>query len=212
MADHDLLIAQLSRCARPVKRPLPPGMRMLAWVAMALPCGAAASLLLQRSLTDWSGSSALWAVCQLLLTFIAGTLAIRNAFLLSIAGRRPLSWKWFALLASLWLAATVASLHLHSEHSGAEIQDGPNCYIFMLVVSLPMMAIMLAYLRRTRTLFPLRSLAAGGAGVACMALTLLSLCHPTHISMADLLMHGASVLTIVGAALLLGYKWVSLPA
>jgi hypothetical protein len=37
-----------------------------------------------------------------------------------------------------------------------------------------MMAIVIGYLRRTRTLFPARSLAAAGAGVACMALTLLA--------------------------------------
>jgi len=210
MADHDLLIEKLSRSAGPVKRPLKPGARAAAWVAMALPSGAVASLLLQRTLTDWSASGTLWVICQLLLTFIAGTLAIRNAFLISIAGCRPLSWKWFALLGSLWFAATLTGLHLHHEHPAAA-PDGPNCYLFMMVVSVPMMAIMMAYLRRTRTLFPVRSLAAAGSGVACMALTLLSLCHPTHISLADLLTHIAAVLTIVGATLAAGYKWVSLP-
>lgn len=211
MTSHDLLIEKLSRSAGPVKRPWKPGMRVLTWVAIALPCGAATGLLLQRTLTDWSASGTIWVLCQLLLTFITGTLAIRNAFLLSIAGRRPLSGKWFALAGSLWFTATLVSLHLHHDTPLAVPPDGPNCYLFMMVVSVPMMAIMMVYLRRTRTLFPARSLAAAGAGVACMALTLLSLCHPTHISIADLVMHLAAVASIVGIMLVAGYKWVSLP-
>jgi hypothetical protein len=65
--------------------------------------------------------------------------------------------------------------------------------------------------RRTRSLFPAQSLAAAGAGVACMALTLLALCHPTHISMDDLLMHLAATATIIGGTMALGYHWVALP-
>jgi hypothetical protein len=81
----------------------------------------------------------------------------------------------------------------------------------MVVVSVPMMAIVIGYLRRTRTLFPARSLAAAGAGVACMALTLLALCHPTHVSALDFLMHISATATIVLGTMALGYKWVSLP-
>ncbi len=81
----------------------------------------------------------------------------------------------------------------------------------MVTVSTPMVLIVIAYLRRTRTLFPARSLAAAGAGVACMALTLLALCHPTHISLADLMLHIAAFSTIMLATIALGYKWVSLP-
>lgn len=211
MADHDVLIEKLSRSAEPVKRPWQPGVRVISWLALALPCGIVASLLLNRTLTDWSQTGALAVVLQLLLTFAAGTLAIRNAFLLSIAGRQPLGWKWFAPLVSVWLASTLANLHLHHSVPTTASVDGPNCYLFMLVVSMPMAAIVVGYLRRTRTLFPARSLAAAGAGVACMALTLLSLCHPTHISAADLLGHLAAISTIVLLTVALGYRWVSLP-
>lgn len=211
MADHDLLIEKLGRSIAPVKRPWQPDLRVMAWVAMALPCGIIASLLLNRTLTDWSQAGALWSMLQLLLTFVAGTLAVRNAFLLSIAGQRPLSWKWFAPLVGIWLASTLANVHLHHEGPAAGSVEGPNCYLFMVVVSAPMVALVIGYLRRTRTLFPARSLGAAGAGVACMALTLLSLCHPTHISLADLLMHIAATATIVAVTIALGYKWVSLP-
>ncbi|UXY12021.1 DUF1109 domain-containing protein [Kosakonia sp. ML.JS2a] len=211
MADHDVLIEKLSRSMEPVKRPWQPGWRTLAWVAMALPCGIIASLLLNRTLTDWSQTGANWAAVQLLLTFVAGLLAVRNAFLLSIAGQRPLNWRWFAPLAGLWLISTLANLHSHHGAPAVGAIEGPNCYLFMVVVSTPMVAMVIGYLRRTRTLYPLRSLAAAGAGVACMALTLLSLCHPTHISALDLLMHIAATATIVTVTIVVGYRWVSLP-
>lgn len=211
MADHDLLIEKLSRSIEPVKRPWQPGLRVMVWAATALPCGIIASLLLHRTLTDWSQASATWVIAQLLLTFITGTLAIRNAFVMSIAGQQALSWKWFAPLVSIWLAATFANVHLHGNVPPPGGVEGPNCYLFMVVVSAPMVAIVIGYLRRTRSLFPARSLAVAGAGVACMALTLLAFCHPTHISAPDLLMHIAATLTIVVSTVALGYRWVSLP-
>ncbi|VVT46313.1 hypothetical protein UYSO10_0844 [Kosakonia radicincitans] len=211
MADHDLLIEKLSRSIAPVKRPWQPGLRVMAWLATALPCGIAASLLLNRTLTDWSQSGAAWVIVQLLLTFVAGTLAIRNAFLLSIAGQQPLGWKWFAPLFSIWFASTLSNLHLHYSQASATSVEGPNCYLFMLVVSAPMMAIVIGYLHRTRSLFPARSLAVAGAGVACMALTLLAFCHPAHLSAPDLLMHFAAIFTIIAGTIALGYRWVVLP-
>ncbi|WP_312692147.1 DUF1109 domain-containing protein [Kosakonia sp.] len=210
MADHDLLIEKLGRAITPVTRPWLPHWRVIAWIATALPCGIAASVWLNRAHTDWSQAGAVWSILQLLLTFSAGTLAVRNAFLLSIAGQRPLSWKWFAMLASLWLVSTLLNLHLHHAPRIAGHEEETNCYLFMVVVSAPMVALVIGYLRRTRTLFPARSLGAAGTGVACMALTLLSLCHPTHISLADLLMHIAATATIVAVTIVLGYKWVSL--
>jgi hypothetical protein len=44
-----------------------------------------------------------------------------------------------------------------------------------------------------------------------MALTLLALCHPTHVSALDFLMHISATATIVLGTMALGYKWVSLP-
>lgn len=209
MTDHNLLIEKLSAQARPVARPWPAGWRALAWIALALPCGAAASLLLHRSLTDWSQPGAAWAILQLALTFCAGALAIHTAFQMSIAGRRTPGWQHFAVLIACW-AASVA-INLHAAVLPVTHGEGTSCYTFMLVVSVPMVALVTGFLRRTRTLYPVRSLATAGAGVACMALTLLSLCHPFHLHTADLLMHIAAAVTIIAATVLCGRKWVSLP-
>jgi len=209
MADHDLLIEKLSRDATPVKRMRSTGWRVFMWLAMALPCGAAASLLVHRTLTDWSLPGMTAAIAQLLLAFFTGTLAIRNAFQISIAGRHPLSWKWFMPLVVFWLGSNL--LHLRDAPMMKGHADETNCYLFILVVSVPMMLMMIGSLRQTRTLYPVRNLTLAGAGVACMALSLLSLCHPVELYWLDLLQHLAAVFTVVLLTIILGHRWVVLP-
>ncbi|KGT94993.1 membrane protein [Erwinia typographi] len=206
MTDHNALIATLSRRASPVKRTHPAGWRVLAFLTMALPCGAIASLLVRRPVTDWLQPGMAWALFQLFIIFIAGTLAIRNAFLISIPGRRALSWKGFIPLALLWLGSIL--INMRGLKPATSQVEGTNCYLFMLVVSVPMIVIMIGYLRQTRTLFPVRSLTAAGAGTACMALVLLSLCHPIHLNLLDFAQHLLAAATIVLVTIISGWRWV----
>lgn len=208
MTDHNLLIKKLSQSAQPVKRPPATGWRVLTWLAGALPCGVAASLLVQRSLTDWTQPGAHWAMLQLALAFMLGTLAIRNAFTMSIAGRRSISWKALLPLGLLWLALSI--LNIPRVEPPLHVGDGTNCYTFLLVVSTPMMVLMIASLRRTRALYPVRSLAMAGFGVACIAVTMLAFCHPVHLHKADFLMHLAAIASIVALTVLSGRRWVAL--
>lgn len=206
MADHELLIEKLSREAAPVRRPPATALRVLSWMLLALPCGVLSSLLVSRAATDWSSPGAWLALLQLSLAFMMGMLAIANAFRLSIAGRKPLSWRWFVPLLLVWGGAVLFSLGqspLQAHHP-----DEVNCYAFMMTVSAPMMVIVIAYLRRTRTLYPLRTLAAAGAGVASMALTLLTFCHPVEIHPMDFVLHIAAIITIVCATIVLGWRHV----
>nr|WP_310617320.1 NrsF family protein [Pantoea cypripedii] len=208
MTDHNLLIEKLSQSAQPVKRPQATGRRVLTWLTGALPCGVVASFLVQRSLTDWSQPGAHWAMLQLALAFVLGTLAIRSAFNMSIAGRRSISWKALLPLGLLWLALSI--LNIPRVEPPLHVGDGTNCYTFLLVVSTPMMVMMIASLRRTRALHPVRSLAMAGFGVACMAVTLLAFCHPVHLHKEDFVMHLAAIVTIVALTVLLGKRWVEL--
>ena len=98
MTEHHALIEQLGRAARPVRRPRPAAWRTLSWTLVALPCGWVASLLVPRESTDWTQAGIVLAGLQLLLTFMTGFLAVRNALVVSIAGRRPLGWRTFAPL------------------------------------------------------------------------------------------------------------------
>lgn len=207
MESHEALIEKLSRNAAPVKRPAPVGWRVASWVLLALPAGVLASLLLQRTATDWSQPGAVWAMAQLVLAFTIGLLAINAAFALSIAGRRPLKMRWLLSLATVWLGSVLVNLG-HPTLPASSLHD-THCYTFMVTVSVPMIALVIGYLRRTRTIKPLCSLMLSGAGVAAMALTLLTFCHPVHVHPEDFLMHLAAIATIVGATVALGWRWVS---
>ncbi|WP_343551058.1 NrsF family protein [Pantoea sp.] len=208
MTDHDLLIEKLGREMRPVKPLRSTGWRVIRWLALALPCGILASLLVQRSFTDWSQPGAMQAMVQLVLAFVLGTLAIRSAFNMSIPGRRSISWKALLPIALLWLGISLSQIPGQApiEHDN----DSTRCFTFLLVVSTPMMALMIASLRRTRALHPVRSLAMAGLGVSCMAVTLLAFCHPVHLHPLDFVMHLAAIVTIVAMTVLVGKRWVTM--
>ncbi|MEF3101654.1 uncharacterized protein DUF1109 [Raoultella ornithinolytica] len=207
MTDHNLLIEKLGREMRPVKRPWPTGWRVAGWLAVALPCACAASLLVPRGLTDWSQPGARLAVVQLVLAFLLGTLTIRRAFTMSIAGRRSISWKALLPIALMWLGLSISSIPgdappLHDD-------DSVSCFTFLLVVSTPMMVLMIASLRRTRALYPARSLAMAGLGVASLAVSLLAFCHPVHLHLLDFALHLAAIVTIIALTVVVGRRWVS---
>ncbi len=73
-----------------------------------------------------------------------------------------------------------------------------------------MMVLMIASLRRTRTLHPVRSLGMAGLGIASMAVSLLAFCHPVHLHAIDFVMHLAAIVTIVALTVLVGRRWVAL--
>ena len=208
MTRHNALIEALGRSARPVRRPPGVDRRVLMWTLFALPCGALFGLLVPRESTDWTQAGVTLAALQLGLAFITGLLAVRNAFIMSIAGRRPLGWRAFAPLLVMWGATLLFSLGHAPQHAAGS--DETRCYTFMVTVSVPMAALAIAWLRKTRSLTPLRSLATAGSGVGCMAVTLLSFCHPVHLHAWDLVSHAAAFATIIAATVLLGWRWVAI--
>ncbi|WP_017348763.1 NrsF family protein [Pantoea sp. A4] len=208
MSDHEVLIKQLSRAAKPVKRTAAVWRRVLVWIALALPAGALFSLLAQRALTDWQQPGAFWAVIELLLTLCIGTLAVVRTFTLSIAGRKSLRWQIFIPLVAAWLLVNVISMSEGHQPLG-NIGDGTPCYTFMMLAGTPMVLLMLTALRRTRTLHPVRTLLMAGVGIAFMALSLLALCHPVHGDFPDFVMHIAAIFTLIGATILAGFRWVA---
>lgn len=208
MKDHNLLIAQLSRSVPPVRRAPGINQRLAGWLAIALPVGTGTGLLLNRALTDWTATGAGWTALQSLLSFLLGILAVRAAFGLSIAGRRVTGWKLFLPLSTLWLVSSL--LQMPASPLPVNLAEGTGCYLFLLGVATPMSLVMIASLRRTPLLCPLRSLAMAGFGVAWIAVTLLAFCHPVHFHLHDLLMHLAACVTIVLLTMVLGKRFVAL--
>lgn len=208
MTDHNALIEKLGREIKPVRRIWPTGLRVMAWLAIALPCAVAASFLVPRGLTDWSQPGAKLAIVQIALAFLIGMLAIRSAFTLSIAGRRTLNWKVLLPIALMWFGLSVINM----EGNGAILHDDDStrCFTFLMVVSTPMMLLMIASLRRSRSLHPVRSLAMAGVGISSLAVSLLAFCHPVHLHVLDFVMHLAAVVSIVALTILVGKRWVAL--
>ncbi|MGA8121735.1 DUF1109 domain-containing protein [Rouxiella badensis] len=207
MRNHDLLIDKLSDTAKPVKRVWPTRWRVAAWVIAVLPCGTLTSWALHNRFTDWSQAGAFPALVALLLSFIIGASAMAAAFTLSIAGRQPLRLKWAALLAVLWLGVNLLNM---SPSSTLKVGEGVHCYLFMLLASLPMIVISIASLHRTRSLYPGKTLALAGCGIAFMCSMLLSLCHEVHLHRFDFAMHLTAGLSIIILTVLAGRWWVRL--
>ena len=207
MNEHDALIEQLCRAAHPVKRTAPPWRRAALWMLVALPCGFLASLILPQARPDWSSPGASWAGLWIVASFLLGGLAIRTAFALGIAGQRIRHWRGLAALTAAWLLIGLTGVTNSTDrmrHAG----DGMYCYAFPMVVGLPMAAIMIASIRRTRSLHPLRSLAVAGLGIAATSQMLLGLCHPVAGQLIDLAMHLAATITLVAVTALAGRRWV----
>ncbi|MBP2158841.1 MULTISPECIES: NrsF family protein [Asticcacaulis] len=208
MDDHDALIDTLSREAAPVKRPPAPAVRAAVWIALALPCGAIVGLWLSRRFADWSMPAAAWALIGLAAAFALGAIAMLSAFNLTIAGRKPVTWPWFAAIGAVWLASGLVGVSQAADPWG-HVGSGWGCYLFMVTVSVPMIALSIVGLNRTRTLYPLRCLSIAGLGTAFMTAALLALCHPPTGDLPDLVMHLLAGATIIAVTVVLGRKWVA---
>lgn len=207
MNEHDALIEQLCREAQPVKRLAAPWVRAAGWMLVALPLGYLASLTMPQGSVDWFQPGALWAGLWILVSFCLGALAITTAFALSIAGRRIRHWPWLAAGILAWLLIGLIDVTSSADPVG-HLGDGSYCYTFMLVAGTPMIVLMVAALRRTRSLHPVRSLAIAGIGVAAMSQVLLAFCHPVAGELVDLTMHFAAAITLVAVTVLGGQRLV----
>jgi hypothetical protein len=209
MNDHDALIEQLCRQALPVKRPAAPWIRAARWMLVALPCGFLASLTMHRGTADWSNPGAPWAALWILMSFCVGALAITTAFSLSIAGRRIAHWRWLGASAVAWLLIGLIDSADTPDAIG-HLGDGIYCYTFMMIAGAPMIVILVAALRRTRSLHPTGSLAIAGLGIAASSQVLLGFCHPVSGELVDLMMHVAAAMTLTAITVLGGRRWIKI--
>lgn len=207
MNNYDALIEQLCREVRPVKRTAAPWRRAAGWMLVALPCGFLASLMMHRGTADWSHPGALWAWLWMLVSFCLGALAITTAFSLSVAGHRMTHWRWLSALSVAWLLIGLIDV-VGSQDPVGHFGDGTYCYTFMMIAGAPMVVIVVAALRRSRSLHPTGSLAISGLGIAAMSQILLGFCHPVAGELIDLAMHLAATLTLVAITVFGGRRWI----
>ena len=207
MVDHDTLIDRLCEEAAPVRRVASIWRRTLVWVPVALALGYLASGLVHRTATDWHAPMAGIAAANIGLSLAFGLAAFAAALSMSIAGSIARMKIWGLAIIGGWLALSAYSIGIsaqRAEHSG----EGSYCFTFVVIAGVPMVAVAILALRRTRSLRPVRSLGLAGTGIAFLSFGLLAFCHPVALSAADFVGHLAAGLSLTGLTIATGLKAV----
>jgi hypothetical protein len=146
---------------------------------------------------------------------ITAILAAIAAFELSL----PDAARGWALLplpaALLWAGASgfgCLRVWIAPQSHVAVMSDARDCLIFIVVLSAPLSALLLAMLRRAYPLYPGLTAAIGGLAVAAAAATLLNFFHPYDAAATDLAVHTIAVVLVIVANRALGGRIFGVPA
>lgn len=211
MVDHEALIEELSHALAPVRRPMATSVRVLGWMALAMPGAFLATRLITNYPPEWSAPGMGWAMAEIALALVLGVAAMALAFEGSIAGRVPLSPRRagvLGVLAAVWLAVCLGNVMTSPPPPLYRFGAGMHCYTFMMLAGAPMMPLVILALRRTRTLHPVRTLVVAGTGIAFLVAGLLGFCHPGTLHLVDFLMHLAAGISIVVLTALCGQRFI----
>lgn len=208
MPDQERLIDMLSIRASPVRRVASPWLRAAAFLPLMLTLGWIMTTLLHRALMDWAPPAFGIGAANALLSLLLGGALLVRALAISVPGgegRRD----WWILAGLLgWLVVAAAGIGAPVGLSEA-YREGRYCFTFLLTAGLPMIAIVIAALRRTRSLHPVRSLLTAGCSVAFLGFCLLAFCHPAATTVADTIGHIAAGLLLGLLTVFLGLKAVT---
>jgi hypothetical protein len=195
------LIESLAARARPVGRLRPPLLRAVAWLsAFALLLAIAVSVM-----NAWTEMGARLQQTRFMLemtgTVLTGVAAVVAAFFLALPDRS----RFWALLPlpplALWLAASGYGCLVNwaGGTSAAEFARSSECFVTIVVVSVPLGVALYVAIRRAVPLDPVPVLAIGGLGVAALAAVALQFFHPFDVTVVDLGLHLVAVLIVVAA-------------
>jgi len=107
----------------------------------------------------------------------------------------------------LWIAASgfgCLRVWIAPQTHVASLSEARDCLIFIVALSVPLSALLLAMLRRACPLQPGLTAVVGGLAVAAAAATLLNFFHPYDAAATDLAVHAAAVAIVVAANRALG--------
>ncbi len=208
----DDIVASLSADLEPVRRLPAPLLRAALWVGVvaAMAAGLACCCDLGAMADRLRTAPDLWlAVLGSTLTAVLGSVA---AFQLSVPGRGA----WWGLLplptVVLWMGASgMGCLRTWVTPAVADtmLVETRHCLPSILLLSVPLMVLMVAMLRRACPLRPDLTALVSGVAIAAASATLLNFFHPYDASAADLGVHLVAVLLVVAANQLLSRSAVA---
>lgn len=199
----DRLIARLAADGKRVQRLRPPLWRALGWLVVVTVIATPSIFALADFAVFDRRIQDPMLVVEMIGTLLTGIAGVIAAFQLSVPDRSP-AWIFLPLPPLLlWVASTGISCWRHWIEFGPDgwvLGPTANCFKFIVIVSIPLGATLLFFLRRAMPLAPVRVAAVGGLGVAAIAAFLLQFFHPFDVTFMDLGIHVLAVSIVVGAA------------
>ena len=136
-------------------------------------------------------------------TVLTGISAVVAAFHLSVPARSAI-WRYFPLpFLALWLVTSGLGCLKYGVGlgpAGYRLGFSLHCFVFIVTVSVPLLAFLYMMLRRARPLEPIPVSLTAALGVAAFAAFTLQFFHPFDITWVDLSVHLAAVVAMIGLA------------
>lgn len=210
MSDHDKLIDALAAHAGPIRRVSPVWVRSAILIPLMIVLGFAATTALHQTAGGWSVPANAAGIANAALCLLIGAIGLVQALALSIPGR-GFGGKSLTMAAlAAWLAIAATSINTVPAIASATVPgERLFCFAFLLVAGLPMVAVVILALRRTRSLRPMPSLIAAGCSVAFLSFGLLAFCHPVEIWVGDFATHIMAALVLGLLTVAIGHKAVA---
>jgi hypothetical protein len=199
---HEHLIRDLATDLVPVRQLRSPAIRALGWLAVVAVAAIALTGFADLPALESRLSAApdMWlAVTGSVITAMLAALA---AFQLSLPDANR-AWALLPLPATLvWVIASglgclrawlVPGTHV------AELNEARDCLLFIIGISIPLSALLIAMLRRACSLQPGLTAAVAGLAAAAAAASLLNFFHPFDAAATDLAVHVCAVTLVIVA-------------
>jgi len=201
----DELIGALRQGLAPVRPLRPPLLRALWWLGLV-------TLLAGAAVLRWANPAIISArtaeprlALECAAALLTGVTAVLSAFYLSLPDRTSL-WRYAPLPPLLlWIATSGLGCLQYGSGlgpAGDRLGESSHCFMFIVLTSAPLAALLYFVLRRARPLEPLPVALSAALGVAALAAFVLQFFHPFDTTVVDLSAHLAAVAVVVALAAL----------